>query len=120
MSKVGANGIYRLYRESPEGHEKVDERLVGVFAIVGGDIHHMEDHDGILEDIVPEGRLTDHIFSRMVQLEDSPYWRLVHEDDVQDGEYPELLPEAPTSEPWPKPEAATASVTVGGEPAGKE
>lgn len=118
-SQIGANGIWRLYREYPVGHEKLEERLVGVFAIVGGVVHHLEDHDGILDDIVPEGRLNDRTFMRMLQLENSAYWRLVFENDIHDGEHPELLPEATGGEPW-RAEAPSASVKVPGEPVTEE
>ena len=92
MTPVGSNGIYRLYRVIPEDHQKLEFRLVGVFAIVAGSCHIMEDHDGILEDMVPRGKLTGDTLRRLTYLQQSGYWRLVHENDIESGHHADLLP----------------------------
>jgi hypothetical protein len=90
---IGDNGIYRLYRLYP-GEGQNEQRLVGKFAIVAGLVHPLEDHDGALEDILPKGKLTGWGLHRMIQMAHSAYWRLVMENDIQDGLEPDLLPEA--------------------------
>lgn len=91
---IGQDGIYRLYRNYPQGVDHVDQRLIAVLAVMNGQIHHLEDHDHILDELLPEGKLDDTKFYRMMQLQESPYWRLVHENDIERGEHPDLLPEA--------------------------
>jgi hypothetical protein len=109
--QIGSNGIYRLYRLYPHDADRVDQRLVGVFAIIGGSIHHMEDHDDLLEEMLPEGKLNDAKFYRMMQLSDSPYWRLVHENDIESGEHPDLMPEANVGgDTWSAPTAPSVTV----------
>jgi hypothetical protein len=87
---LGSNGIYRLYRRHVDDHEKTEQRLVGVFAIVNHRVHIMEDHGGIMEDMVPPGPLDESVLYRLFMLSRNPYWRLVHENDIQAGNHPDL------------------------------
>jgi len=86
-------GIYRVYRHHPGEEGDVQQRMVARFAIVADRVEVLEDHDDILDSIVPGGRLTDKTLSRLVAMKHSPYWRLVNEDDLKAGEHPDLLPE---------------------------
>lgn len=101
---VGDNGIYLLYRNthSPDhGHER---RLVGRFALVANDIVIAEDHDGIVKRIFPPGPLDGRTLRRMEHMSDgnSPYWLLVMEQDVQQGEHPDLVEELKLGpDAWP-------------------
>lgn len=90
---LGTNGVYRLYHRHSRGHEDVSRRLVGVFVVIKGVVHHMEDHEGNLQDIIPEGKLTERTLLRMMNLAQSPYWILVHEENINAGYHPELLDE---------------------------
>jgi hypothetical protein len=93
MSKVGMNGVYRIYRVYADKYPHVERRLMGRFAIIGGVISILEDHDDFLEGMIPPGPLTGRILSRMQQLEHSAYWQVVHEDDIKDGNHEDLVPE---------------------------
>ena len=95
-----ASQIYRLYRLYPQGHEQQEQRLIARFAIVGGQIYHLEDHDHVIDDIVPQGPVTPRIQTRIAQLRRSPYWRLVLESDIDQGHHPDLLADASGGEPW--------------------
>jgi hypothetical protein len=95
-------GIYRLYRQYIDDHGRVQHRLVSRFVFYGQALHGLEDHDGILESLAPEGRVDASTLARLESIERSPYWELVHEDEVQAGEHEHLLPEVdagPTA--WP-------------------
>ena len=86
---AGEDGIYRLYRQYPKDG-CVDYRLIARFAIAGGVVRYLEDPDGILDDFIPSGRLTDQIRRRLLMLEYSGYWDLINEGDIERGHYPLL------------------------------
>ena len=92
---TGDDGTYRLYRRYPADNGE-EQKLIARFAIVGGVVQHLEDRDGILEDIIPEGKLSDVGLRRLASMEHSAYWRLVN---AQDTDGPDLLPEVDVAPP---------------------
>ena len=81
-------GIYRLYRTYPSG----EQRLVARFIFQGTDIKALEDHDEILADLIPNGRLNNNTLRRLESMKCSPYWRLVNEQDINQGFHEDLVP----------------------------
>jgi hypothetical protein len=97
---MGNNGIYLVYRRYAERNE---QRLVGRFAILGGRIMHLDDHDGVIASAFPKGPLTARTLHRLEYMERSPYWRIVHEDHLD--EHPDLIPDLPVgATPWVQPQ----------------
>lgn len=94
MRNVGDAGIWRLYRVNQDNHEKPEQSLIGVFAILNNMLFILEDHTGLVSDTFRKGPVTDKVRMKMVQLMHSPYFRLVHEDDINDGLHSDLIPEA--------------------------
>jgi hypothetical protein len=86
-------GIYRLYRNYVDEKAQTQRRQVARFVLYGDSLSALEDHDGLVEQLVPDGKVTTNILQRLELMEHSPYWSLVHEDDVQGGEHEDLLPE---------------------------
>jgi hypothetical protein len=81
-------GTFRLYRNYEGG-----SRMVARFAFTGTGIQVLEDHDGIMDDLAPNGRMNDRVLQRLESMSESPYWRLVSEEDIQSGEHDDLIPE---------------------------
>jgi hypothetical protein len=81
-------GTFRLYRLYPGG-----QVLVARFSYTGTSLQVLEDHDGIMEDLVPGGRVNNRTLARLHAMSHSPYWRLVSEEDIQSGEHDDLVPE---------------------------
>jgi hypothetical protein len=98
-------GIYRLYRNYVSEKAETQRRQVARFVLYGDSLTALEDHDGLVEQLAPNGKVTANILQRLKLMEHSPYWSLVHEQDVQGGEHEDMLPEmgvGPTE--WPMPE----------------
>ena len=86
-------GIYRLYRNYAGKDGRLQRRLVGRFILYGNTLNDLEDHDGVLESLAPDHRVSAETLARLRSMQQSPYWDLVHEEEVQSGEHPDLLPE---------------------------
>jgi hypothetical protein len=98
-------GIYRVYRKYVAEDGRSQSRLVGRFVFYGDRLVSLEDHDGLVESLAPNGKVTEKTLRRLGNLSESPYWDLVLEDDVQAGEHEDLLPEVDVGPAaWPKPE----------------
>lgn len=69
--------------------------LAGRFSVEGHEIEHLEDHFGHLKEAVPEGPLTHAHVRALANLMASGYYELLHEDDLEGGKHPELVPEFP-------------------------
>lgn len=102
MKKLGTPGIYRVYRRYLGQDEQIHLRLMGRFALVAGNIHVMEDHDGIVSRMFQPGEFSPQDLSRMEQMEHSPYWHVVLEENVENGHHPEYMAtvQHPAPEPW--------------------
>jgi hypothetical protein len=83
-------GTFRLFRTYPE---QGGSRLVARFSFTGTTLQVLEDHDGIMDDLVPGGKVSSRTLQRLESMATSPYWRLVSEEDIQSGEHDDLLPE---------------------------
>lgn len=88
---LGKEGYYRVYRNFPEEDGTVDRMLMGTFFVKDGEVHIVSDYDSLLEKIFPEGPFDDIHLGRMRQLEQSPYYDIIHEQDYQDGKHPDYL-----------------------------
>jgi hypothetical protein len=82
-------GTYRLFRMYPDGQS----RMVARFTFSATGLQVLEDHDGMMDDLVPGGKVNDRTLQRLESMSQSPYWRLVSEEDIQSGEHDDLLPE---------------------------
>lgn len=86
-------GIFRLYRKYVGGDGKTQARLVARFLLYGDRLTTLEDHDGLVESLSSNGKVTAKTLRRLENIEASPYWDLVFEDDIQEGKHEDLLPE---------------------------
>ena len=82
-------GLYRLFRAFPNG----DTQQVARFSLQGKNITVLDDTDGIMQELVPGGRLDDRFFTRILSMAESPYWRVIHEGDIAQGYHDDLIPE---------------------------
>ncbi len=82
-------------------HYKVDgkEHRAGRFLLHDGHLHHLEDHHGLLERLLPEGKLTLKTISALHGLKMSPHLRI----DLEDIPSAEKQAAKPTPEPVKKP-----------------
>lgn len=96
-------GIYRLYRRYTDDKAQTQRRLVARFVLYGESLTTLEDHDGVVESLAPDGHVNSRTIQHLHSMGASPYWELVHEDAVQAGEHPDLLPENQDGGPghWP-------------------
>jgi hypothetical protein len=79
---MGEDGFYRLYKVVHYDDGRTGSRLVGRFEVMDGIITILEDHDGNLEEIFPNGPLEDRELRAMQSMSNSPYWDLVKESPV--------------------------------------
>lgn len=93
---LGDPGGYKIFQRIESDHGE-EERLVGRFVIQGLNLKVLEDHNGIVREIFPDGPISETILRRMQQLAHSAYWKLVSEDEVSEEDIPEIKV-AP--EPW--------------------
>src|SRR5690606_22836906 len=87
------DGVYRIYYHYD--HEKYgpQRRLHSRFVIHNGVIHHLEDHFGHLDSMMPEGNLDNRHKRQLARLLTSRYFELINEDDIMAGEYEDEIPE---------------------------
>lgn len=90
---VGAPGIYLVYRRYHGAGGQETKRLVGRFAILGQDVKILEDHDGVLSDALPQGKLSAQHLKTILNFQMSPYWSLVSDRDVSEGHHEEEIPD---------------------------
>lgn len=98
-------GVYRLFRNYIDDHGKTQRRQVARFIFYGETLSGLEDHDGVLESLAPNYHVTNETLMRLRSMQQSPYWDLVREEDIQAGEHEHLLPEMQDGGPgaWPEP-----------------
>jgi len=96
-------GIFRVYRRYVDEHGQAQSRQVARFIFYGQNLTALEDHDGLIEGLAPDGRVTDRTLERLNNMASSAYWHLVNEYDLQAGEHNDLLPEVDDAGPpaWP-------------------
>lgn len=96
-------GIYRLYRLYVDDRGQTQRRMLGRFVLYGEMLTTLEDHDGVVEGLAPDGRVTGDVLARLKNISSSPYWELIHEEEIQGGEHEHLLPEVEEAGPeaWP-------------------
>ena len=92
------DGVYLLYRKFPNAEGQVERRLVGAFAILHGSIHLMEDHEGFLERELAPGPLSIGKLRWMARMSLSPYWDLIREQNVAEGNDPDAIEELDLSD----------------------
>ncbi len=72
---------------------KSDERLVGRFMIKGGQFSILEDHNGLLEDSLPEGPMDERHNKILFGLIHSGYYKIVSADHINQGHHDDLVDE---------------------------
>lgn len=101
---AGEPGVWLVYRRSHDSEKGSESNPVGRFVIHGGHLTVMEDRDGVVEGMFPNGPITGLELRRMQSMENgqSAYWELVREDDLNQGKRADLVPEMDLgAEPWP-------------------
>lgn len=86
-------GILRLYHTIVDENDNFHKMLMAKFVFYGNRIVVLEDHSGIMDDLVPQGKVTDQILNRLERLNDSPYWAIISEQDIREGNHDNLIPE---------------------------
>jgi hypothetical protein len=112
------NGVYRLYAIHHGEHPgETKHRLAARFMVDDGNLEILEDHYGHMDDVLPEGPLTEAHRRALAYLLDSGYWSCQHEDARDGGEHPETLAEFQLP---PLPEGVPTFRIKGGEFNGQE
>jgi hypothetical protein len=112
------NGVYRLYAIHHGEHPgEIKHRLAARFMVDDGNLEILEDHYGHMDDVLPEGPLTEAHRRALAYLLDSGYWSCQHEDARDGGEHPETLAEFQLP---PLPEGVPTFRVKGGEFDGQE
>jgi hypothetical protein len=84
---------------------KPQERQIGRFTIKNGQFFILEDYDGILEEMLPEGPFSDLHQRALSSLFHSAYFKLVDEKKVNQGEHEDLVPDLDIGNTKPESEA---------------
>lgn len=84
------DGIYRIFKLRYDSNGQAHRKLVCRILVSGGQLWHLEDHHS-MEDILPEGPVSDITSRRFEQLKHSGYHQVVDENDIQEGLHPDHL-----------------------------
>lgn len=93
-------GAYRIFQHTV-GHWGAVKRPVGRVLFKDGQCHVLEDNDGILRNELPEGEVGDKHEDFMRRLSHSYMFEVVPEEEINQGEHPDLIPNLPLGEPEP-------------------
>jgi hypothetical protein len=85
------DGAYRILGRSWNHDGKEHCRLLARIIIQNGNIQHIEDHVAHMEDTLPEGPMNYRTLETLQRLESSGYYKLVSENDMDEGLHPEML-----------------------------
>lgn len=86
------SGTYRIFQVIQTAG-KPEERLVGRFYIKGKMFHLLEDHDHLFRDSLPDGQMDEAHQKVIWNLMHSPYFRVVTEDEINQGFHDNLVEE---------------------------
>lgn len=86
------NEIFRVYITKFEKDEP-KQVLAGRFYIHDNSLSILEDYFGLIENYVTPGPVTEQINHKINVMKHSSYLNVVTEQEVQDGNHPELIPE---------------------------
>ncbi len=85
-------GIYRIYSRHLAGKPEQDGfRLISRFLVHDNSIMHLEDHDNQIGYLIPAGPVTERTENRFQDLIRNPYLKIIHEDDLKEGNHPEYI-----------------------------
>lgn len=79
--------IYAVHHTSGSPHEQ----LVGRFMIKDNEFHILEDNDHLLQDSFPEGFMSDQHQKLLWQLEHSGYYKVVPDQEANEGFHEDLI-----------------------------
>jgi hypothetical protein len=98
--ELTSDSIYTLYLLHPKDGN-VTRTPAGRFLLHGGRIHVLEDHFGIVADLIDSGagQVTPEVERRLDTLQHSAYYDLVSDGQVERGERPDLIPTADLGDP---------------------
>jgi hypothetical protein len=91
MSKY-KSGTYRIYHLT-HGSGDPQEVMIGRFMISHNNFNVLEDHDGLLSRELPEGVMDDHHQKCLFELDNSPYFKLIPEQQINQGIHNDLIGE---------------------------
>lgn len=81
------DGIYKIYQLRHDETDETHRRLVSRLLVHGGQIVHLEAHHNAIDEMFPEGPVTDVAERRFLQLQHSGYYEVVNEADVAAGHH---------------------------------
>lgn len=83
-------GSYRVFRiHHTQGGPL--EQHIGRFLIQDGNFHILEDYDNLMSDIFPETPVDDYHKKGIWNLVNSGYYKVVHEDEANQGLHDDLI-----------------------------
>jgi hypothetical protein len=91
MAKYNS-GTYRVYHMT-HGSGDPQEVMIGRFMISHNNFNILEDHDGLLGRELPEGAMDDHHQKCLFELDNSPYFKLIPEQQINQGLHNDLIEE---------------------------
>lgn len=85
------DGTYHVLARSwgPDGQEH--NRMLSRFIIQNGNIQHIDDHTGHMAQTFPEGPMSYRTIEALDRLQTSGYYKLIHEDELYEGNHSYLL-----------------------------
>lgn len=84
------NGTFRIYHIETSGSQPKD-RLIGRFLIDGKQFFILEDHEDLLESALPDGMLDNNHLNTIDKLNHSPYYKIIHENQLNQGHHDHLI-----------------------------
>jgi hypothetical protein len=97
-------GTYRIFAVM-HTYGKPQERQMGRFTVQNGQFFILEDYDGVLEEMLPEGPFSDIHKRALSSLFHSGYFKLVDEKEVNQGVHEDLIPDLDIGNTEPDSEA---------------
>jgi hypothetical protein len=83
-------GSYRIYEVMHNQGEPHDQ-LIARFLIDDNAFHILEDYNHLLSDALPEGLFDDGHERMLSQLASSGYYKIIHEDEANQGHHENLI-----------------------------
>ena len=90
--------IYTV-RQRHAGDAGLEHRPLGRVMVKDGQVHHLEDYEGHLEGMFPEGFVGDHHDKRLAALNSNPYMEVVPESEAATSRLHDEAPEADIPDP---------------------
>lgn len=116
MKAKKIKGIFKIYKHSHSNHHDDHDKLIGRVMFDKRECHFLEDHDGFLSSNIHEGPVSEEHGRFMENLAHSGYFKVVPEEEIQQGLHDELIPDLDIGEIQPDHEYLLIDPTQDGPP----